>query len=97
MASESSNGAEKGRESSILEQERQKWDACYDLAIRRFVYSSAVGSFAGLLLFRSPVTRWSTIAFAAGMGLGSAYTDCSHILQGPISNLTDASKTSASS
>ncbi|KAD4585667.1 hypothetical protein E3N88_23268 [Mikania micrantha] len=29
-----------------------KWDACLDLGVRRFVYSSAVGAFAGLLFFR---------------------------------------------
>ncbi|KAJ0804553.1 putative MICOS complex subunit Mic10 protein [Helianthus annuus] len=29
-----------------------KWDACLDLGVRRFVYSSAAGAFAGLLLFR---------------------------------------------
>ncbi|KAI3512942.1 hypothetical protein L1887_20265 [Cichorium endivia] len=54
-----------------------KWDACLDLGVRRFVYSSATGAFAALLLFRSPVTRWATIAFGAGVGIGSAYSDCS--------------------
>ncbi|CAN8235420.1 unnamed protein product [Cochlearia groenlandica] len=54
-----------------------KWDACLDLTTRRFVYSSLGGAFAGLLLFRSPVTRWASIAFGAGLGIGSAYTDCS--------------------
>ncbi|KAJ9559631.1 hypothetical protein OSB04_004791 [Centaurea solstitialis] len=28
-----------------------KWDACLDLGVRRFVYSTATGAFAGLLLF----------------------------------------------
>ncbi|XP_018454442.1 MICOS complex subunit MIC10 [Raphanus sativus] len=54
-----------------------KWDACIDLTTRRFVYSSLGGAFAGLLFFRSPVTRWASIAFGAGIGIGSAYTDCS--------------------
>lgn len=25
----------------------------------------------------SPVTRWASVAFGAGIGLGSAYTECS--------------------
>lgn len=54
-----------------------KWDACLDLGLRRFVYSSLAGAFSGLLLFRSPVTRWASVAFGAGIGLGSAYTECS--------------------
>lgn len=29
-----------------------KWDAYIDLGLRRFVYSSFAGGFAGLLLFR---------------------------------------------
>ncbi|MFS7899964.1 putative MICOS complex subunit Mic10 protein [Helianthus anomalus] len=29
-----------------------KWDACLDLGVRRFFYSSATGAFAGLLFFR---------------------------------------------
>jgi len=28
-----------------------KWDACLDLTVRRFVYSSTAGAFAGLLFF----------------------------------------------
>ncbi|CAH1419215.1 uncharacterized protein LOC111913507 isoform X2 [Lactuca sativa] len=55
-----------------------KWDACLDLGVRRFVYSAGIGAFAGLLLFRSPVTRWASIALGAGVGIGSAYSDCSH-------------------
>ncbi|PIN11415.1 hypothetical protein CDL12_15984 [Handroanthus impetiginosus] len=54
-----------------------KWDACLDLGVRRFVYSSVAGAFAGLLLFRSPVTRWASVAFGAGVGIGSAYSECS--------------------
>ncbi|CAH8351826.1 unnamed protein product [Eruca vesicaria subsp. sativa] len=56
-----------------------KWDACIDLSARRVVYSSLGGAFAGLLFFRSPVTRWASIAFGAGIGIGSAYTDCSRV------------------
>lgn len=29
-----------------------KWDACIDLTVRRFVYSSLSGAFCGLLFFR---------------------------------------------
>ncbi|CAN7054122.1 unnamed protein product [Brassica rapa subsp. trilocularis] len=60
-----------------------KWDACIDLTTRRFVYSSLGGAFAGLLFFRSPVTRWASIAFGAGIGIGSAYTDCSRAFDAP--------------
>ncbi|KAG2321746.1 hypothetical protein Bca52824_014959 [Brassica carinata] len=60
-----------------------KWDACLDLTTRRFVYSSLGGAFAGLLFFRSPVTRWASIAFGAGIGIGSAYTDCSRAFDAP--------------
>ncbi|PIN12508.1 hypothetical protein CDL12_14889 [Handroanthus impetiginosus] len=65
-----------------------KWDACLDLGVRRFVYSSLAGAFAGLLLFRSPVTRWASVAFSAGVGIGSAYSDCSHKFDGSPPKLT---------
>ncbi|KAF5744216.1 hypothetical protein HS088_TW08G00814 [Tripterygium wilfordii] len=64
-----------------------KWDACLDLTVRRFVYSSVAGTFGGLLLFRSPVTRWASVAFGAGVGLGSAYTECSRIFDGSPAKL----------
>lgn len=64
-----------------------KWDACVDLSLRRFVYSSLAGAFSGLLLFRSPVTRWASVAFGAGVGLGSAYTDCSHLFGKPTADI----------
>ncbi|CAA2990048.1 MICOS complex subunit Mic10 [Olea europaea subsp. europaea] len=65
-----------------------KWDACLDLGVRRFVYSSFTGALAGLLLFRSPVTRWASVAFGAGVGIGSAYTECSQKFDGSSSKLT---------
>ncbi|CAL5434578.1 unnamed protein product [Camellia sinensis] len=57
-----------------------KWDACLDLGIRRFVYSTLAGAVGGFLLFRygSPVTRWALMALGAGVGIGSAYTECSY-------------------
>ncbi|KAL3616195.1 hypothetical protein CASFOL_039585 [Castilleja foliolosa] len=57
-------------------------DAFLDLGTRRFVYSSVAGAFAGLLLFRSPVTRWASVAFGAGVGIGSAYSECSQNIVG---------------
>ncbi|XP_011096176.1 MICOS complex subunit Mic10 isoform X1 [Sesamum indicum] len=66
----------------------EKWDACLDLGVRRFVYSSFAGAFAGLLLFRSPVTRWASVAFGAGVGIGSAYSECSHKFNGSPPKLT---------
>ncbi|KAK6129617.1 hypothetical protein DH2020_036627 [Rehmannia glutinosa] len=65
-----------------------KWDACLDLGVRRFVYASFAGGFAGLLLFRSPVTRWAAVAFGAGVGIGSAYSDCSHKFDGSQAKFT---------
>ncbi|CAL9187461.1 MICOS complex subunit MIC10-like [Musa acuminata AAA Group] len=59
-----------------------KWDACLDLTARRLAYSSLAGAFTALLFFRSPVTRWASVAFGAGLGIGSAYTDCSYIFDG---------------
>ncbi|KAI9073156.1 hypothetical protein K1719_044888 [Acacia pycnantha] len=59
-----------------------KWDACLDLTLRRFIYSSLGGAFGGLLFFRSPVTRWASVAFGAGVGIGSAYTECSRLFDG---------------
>ncbi|KAL6965450.1 Mitochondrial inner membrane organizing system component [Sarracenia purpurea var. burkii] len=64
-----------------------KWDACLDLGVRRFVYSSLAGAFSGLLLFRSPVTRWASVAFGAGVGIGSAYTECSYKFDGSPAKL----------
>ncbi|GLT32856.1 hypothetical protein SLA2020_074900 [Shorea laevis] len=63
-----------------------KWDSCLNLTVRRFVYSSLAGAFGGLLLFRSPVTRWASVAFGAGVGIGSAYTECSRIFDGSPAN-----------
>ncbi|CAH8253219.1 unnamed protein product [Arabidopsis lyrata] len=71
-----------------------KWDACLDLTARRFVYSSLGGAFSGLLFFRSPVTRWASIAFGAGIGIGSAYTDCSRVFD--ASSSTSATLLAAS-
>ncbi|XP_040942003.1 uncharacterized protein LOC108464592 isoform X2 [Gossypium arboreum] len=56
-----------------------KWDACIDLTLRRFVYASLAGAFGGLLFF---MTRWASVAFGAGIGIGSAYTDCSSLFGG---------------
>lgn len=30
----------------------------------------------------SPQTRWASIAFGAGVGIGSAYTECSRLFDG---------------
>ncbi|KAM6544459.1 hypothetical protein CsatB_008906 [Cannabis sativa] len=64
-----------------------KWDACLDLTVRRFVYSSLGGAFGALLLFRSPVSRWASVAFGAGIGIGSAYTECSQLFGGSPAKL----------
>ncbi|KAM6583614.1 hypothetical protein CsatB_010616 [Cannabis sativa] len=56
-----------------------KWDACLDVTVERFGYSSLGGAFVGLLLFRRPLSRWACVAFGAGIGIGSAYTQCSQL------------------
>ncbi|XP_075480338.1 MICOS complex subunit MIC10-like [Primulina tabacum] len=72
-----------------------KWDACIDLGVRRCVCSSLAGAFTGLLLFRSPVTRWVSVAFGAGVGVGSAYSECSQKLyKSPVKFTSGISDTS---
>ncbi|KAG0592975.1 hypothetical protein M758_1G286200 [Ceratodon purpureus] len=58
----------------------EQYDLCIDLTLRRFVYGSLTGLATAILMFRGRTTRSSAIAFGAGVGLGSAYADCSHIL-----------------
>ncbi|GFY96858.1 MICOS complex subunit, putative [Actinidia rufa] len=36
----------------------------------------------------SPVTRWASVAFGAGVGIGSAYTECSYKFDGSPARLT---------
>lgn len=60
----------------------QKWDAAMDITMRRFVYGSLSGAASALLLFRSPTTRWAAVAFGAGAGVGSAFTDSSELFRG---------------
>ncbi|XP_020554350.1 uncharacterized protein LOC105175435 isoform X2 [Sesamum indicum] len=36
----------------------------------------------------SPVTRWASVAFGAGVGIGSAYSECSHKFNGSPPKLT---------
>lgn len=36
----------------------------------------------------SPVTRWASVAFGAGVGLGTAYTECSSKFDGSSAKLT---------
>ncbi|KAL0663880.1 hypothetical protein Bca4012_100717 [Brassica carinata] len=46
---------------------------------------------SSLLQFGSPVTRWASIAFGAGLGIiGSAYTDCSRAFDAPSSSSSPA-------
>ncbi|XP_048552829.1 uncharacterized protein LOC125533096 [Triticum urartu] len=64
-----------------------KWDACLDLSICRVAYSSLAGAFGGLILFRSPTTRWASVALGAGVVIGAAFTklvapECSYIFNG---------------
>ncbi|CAL9041081.1 unnamed protein product [Musa banksii] len=74
-----------------------KWDACLDITMRRLTYSSLAGAFTALLFFRSPVTRWASVAFAAGVGIGSAYTDCLCIFDGFPQKVSSSEVSSISS
>ncbi|XP_061362864.1 MICOS complex subunit MIC10-like [Gastrolobium bilobum] len=65
---------------------KEEVDACVDLTLRRFVYSSLTGAFAGLIFFRSRTARWASIAFGGGVGIGSAYTQCSPLFHGSPPN-----------
>lgn len=46
-----------------------KWDACLDLGVRRFVYSSLAGAFTGLLLFREFFPLFFFIHFLVSFNL----------------------------
>ncbi|XP_058194402.1 MICOS complex subunit MIC10-like [Rhododendron vialii] len=52
-----------------------EWDARIGLAFRRFVYPSVAGA-CGSFFFKSPAGRWASLAFGAGVGVGSAYAEC---------------------
>jgi hypothetical protein len=39
------------------------------------------------VILGSPVTRWASVAFGAGVGIGSAYTDCSRLFDGSPAKL----------
>ena len=40
-----------------------------------------------IIVLGSPVTRWASIAFGAGVGIGSAYAECSRLFDGPPTKL----------
>jgi inner membrane organizing system protein 1 len=76
-------------------QYERNWDATIDLTLRRVVYGSLSGAASALLFFRSPATRWAAVAFGAGVGVGSAFTDSSHLFRGAIgASLPSASSSS---
>ena len=73
----------------------QNWDATIDLTLRRFVYGSLSGAASALLFFRNPTTRWAAVAFGAGAGIGSAFTDSSLLFRGAVgANLPSVSSPS---
>mmetsp|Transcript_12901 Transcript_12901/g.17641 ORF Transcript_12901/g.17641 Transcript_12901/m.17641 type:complete len:81 (-) Transcript_12901:363-605(-) len=56
-------------------------ERCVDLTIRRAIYGLASGSLAAVLLFRRPSVRTACVGFGAGMGVGSAFTECQRDLE----------------
>ncbi|KAM6569569.1 hypothetical protein CsatB_017554 [Cannabis sativa] len=69
-----------------------KWDMCLDLSLHCFVYGSFGGALAGLLLFRSLVTQWASIAFRSVIGIGSAYTQSQQLLSSSSSSQSSSTK-----
>ncbi|KAH7835161.1 hypothetical protein Vadar_023458 [Vaccinium darrowii] len=67
--------AEKKNSPPLPQDNNADWDARIALAARRFVCTTIAGA-CGSLLFRSPVGRWASLAFGAGVGVGSAFTEC---------------------
>merc|ERR1711865_274063 len=59
----------------------EKIDRCVDITLRRFVYGTVGGMVAAALLCRGASSRSAAVAFGAGAGLGSAYTDCAKDLE----------------
>lgn len=45
-------------------------------------YSKYDGCTLVFVMSGSPVTRWASVAFGAGVGIGSAYTECSDKFDG---------------
>lgn len=68
-----------------------------DLDINLFCLSNQF-DLAAILISASgsPVTRWASVAFGAGVGIGSAYSDCSHKFGGTPAKFTKISDTSLS-
>lgn len=53
----------------------EHWDRFIDLTVRRGVYGVLAGGAAAVLLARGPSARAAAVAFGAGVGVGSAYTE----------------------
>eukprot|EP00898_Chlorokybus_atmophyticus_P000783 jgi/Chlat1/1705/Chrsp127S01960 len=73
----------------------EQWDKCIDLTLRRTVYGSLAGGLAALLLFRRASTRAAVLAFGAGTGIGSAYTDCNREFRTALPTLPSRSPLSS--
>mmetsp|Transcript_40294 Transcript_40294/g.114077 ORF Transcript_40294/g.114077 Transcript_40294/m.114077 type:complete len:80 (+) Transcript_40294:195-434(+) len=58
-----------------------KWDKCIDTFLRRAVYGSLAGGVAGLVLLRGGSARIASLTFGAGVGVGSAFEECSKELE----------------
>eukprot|EP00873_Tetraselmis_striata_P001561 jgi/Tetstr1/421825/TSEL_012726.t1 len=58
-----------------------KWDKVVDTFLRRAVYGTLAGGAAGLVLFRGGGARMASLTFGMGIGVGSAYEECSKELE----------------
>ncbi|CAL9135309.1 unnamed protein product [Musa textilis] len=77
-----------------------KWDACLHRPslLQSFVlWAGSHLYFSCFIHTGSPVTRWASVAFAAGVGIGSAYTDCSYIFDGFPQKISSSEVSSISS
>ena len=53
-----------------------KWDKALDTATRRVFYGGLTGAAAGAGFAGTTTGRVAMMAFGAGCGMGSAYTEC---------------------
>lgn len=56
-------------------------DTCFCHFMYTVLLSLSLFSIVSILL-GSPTTRWASIAFGAGAGVGAAYTECSYLFDG---------------
>mmetsp|Transcript_7950 Transcript_7950/g.15468 ORF Transcript_7950/g.15468 Transcript_7950/m.15468 type:complete len:82 (-) Transcript_7950:329-574(-) len=64
-----------------------KWDKLIDLSIRRGIYGAGIAGLSSLVLLCGPTSRVAVTALGAGIGLGSAWQQCSNEFQSLVPDL----------